>query len=69
MVSTMGIFRFDLHSREMYLSGFYPELTAEQLLENMEFSVDVSRAAELPAPDGWELEILRTECDPQGLIL
>jgi glutaconate CoA-transferase subunit B len=49
--------------------GCYPGITTQQVLENMEFSVDVSRAAEVPLPTVEELKILRDKCDPQRLIL
>jgi glutaconate CoA-transferase subunit B len=49
--------------------GCYPGITTQQVLENMEFSVDVSRAVAVPLPTVEELKILRDKCDPQRLIL
>ena len=69
VITNMAVFRFDEITRQMYLAGCYPGITTQQVLENMEFSVDVSRAAEVPPPTVEELKILRDKCDPQRLIL
>ena len=69
VITDMAVFRFAEGSKEMYLAGRYPGVTAEQILERMEFSVDLSRAREVAAPTAEELKILREKCDPQRLIL
>ncbi len=69
VITTMGTMGFDDTTKEMYLSGYYPGITPAQILENMEFSVDISRARAVQPPTVEELRILREECDPQGLIL
>jgi glutaconate CoA-transferase, subunit B len=69
VITNMGVFRFDRYTRQMYLAGFYPGITTGQILENMEFTVDVSLAAEVERPTPKELKILREKCDPQRLIL
>ena len=69
VITNMGTMRFDDVTKEMYLSGYYPGVTPEQILEKMEFSVDVTRAKEEIPPTSEELCLLREECDPQGLIL
>lgn len=69
VITDMAVFRFDDISREMYLSEYYPAVTIQKILENMEFSVDVTRAVEVTPPTTLELKILREKCDPQRLIL
>ncbi len=69
VITNMGTMGFDDDTKEMYLSGYYPGITPAQILAKMEFSVDVSRAREVAPPTAEELQILRKECDPQGLIL
>lgn len=69
VITNMAVMGFDENSREMFLQGCYPGVTPEQVLENMEFSVDVSRAKEVTPPSAEELRILRDVCDPQRLIL
>lgn len=69
VITNMGAFRFDDNTKEMYLAGYYPGVAIEQILENMEFTVDVSRAEEVAPPTAHELQTLREKCDPQRLIL
>ena len=56
-------------SKQMFLKGYYPGITPDEILENMEFEIDISRAQEVLAPTSNELELLREKCDPQRLIL
>lgn len=69
VVTNLGVMRFDDTTREMYLSRFYPGVTPRKILDNMAFSVDVSRASEEIPPSGEELRLLRDKCDPRRLIL
>ena len=69
VITNMAIMRFDEETKEMYLSGYYPGISPQEILENMGFQVDVSRARGVPPPSSEELRILRERCDPQRLIL
>jgi glutaconate CoA-transferase, subunit B len=69
VITDLGIMRFDEGSKKMFLSGYYPGINPERILDNMEFKIDISRAKEVFPPDHRELEILRERCDPQRLIL
>lgn len=69
VVTNMAVMRFDEQTREMYLANIYPGLTAQEILDNMGFEVDTSRARPVVPPTRDELHILRTVCDPQKLIL
>ncbi|MBF0468486.1 MAG: ketoacid-CoA transferase [Desulfamplus sp.] len=69
VVTNMGVMRFDDKSKEMYLSAFYPGISPQDILEHMEFSVDISRAREAISPTEKELGLLREKCDYQRLIL
>jgi glutaconate CoA-transferase, subunit B len=69
VISNLGVMRFDEQTKEMYLAGTYPGITAQKILDNMEFDMDVSRAQELAPPSEYELKLLREKCDPQKLIL
>jgi len=69
VITNMGVMRFDDTTKEMYLAGYYPGISPEDVLENMEFPVDTSRAVELSSPTEKELELLREKCDHQRLIL
>ena len=52
----------------MWLST-YPGETVQRIAENTGFKIDVSKALEAVPPSDEELRILRTEVDPQRLIL
>jgi len=69
VITNMAVFRFDGQTKRMYLAGYYPGITTQQILENMEFTVDITKAAEVAPPTPEELKILREKCDPQRLIL
>jgi glutaconate CoA-transferase subunit B len=69
VITNMAVMRFDDATKEMYLAGFYPGITPDRVLDNMEFKVDISRAREEEPPSPEELKILREKCDPQRLIL
>ena len=69
VVSNLALMRFDHQSKEMFLSGYYPGVEPQEVLDNMSFSIDSSRAQEIHPPTKEELQILREKCDPQRLIL
>jgi len=69
VITNMAVMRFNESTKEMYLSGYYPGVTTGEVLDNMGFEVDVSRAEEIDPPTLEELRILRERCDPQRLIL
>lgn len=69
VVTNMAVMRFDDQTKEMYLASYYPGITPQKILENMEFSVDITRATEAAPPTARELKILREQVDPQRIIL
>ncbi|MBF0201862.1 MAG: ketoacid-CoA transferase [Desulfamplus sp.] len=69
VITDMGVMGFDDETKEMYLAGFYPGVSPQDILAKMEFSVDISRAGQAVPPTMEELELLRERCDSQRLIL
>jgi len=69
VVTNMGVMKFSDTTKELYLANYYPGITPQKILDNMEFSVDVSQATEAVPPSEAELKILRERCDPLRLIL
>ena len=69
VITNLGIMRFDRTTRRMILDCCYPGVTPQEILDNMEFSVDIQGVRQAPAPTAEELRILRERCDPQRLIL
>jgi glutaconate CoA-transferase subunit B len=69
VVTNLGVMRFDEKTKVMYLSEYYPGITLDQISENTDFEMDLSKATEAIPPTEEELMILRNEVDPQRLIL
>jgi glutaconate CoA-transferase subunit B len=69
VVTNMATMGFDDKSKEMYLTGFFPGISTKEILDNMGFNIDISRAREVKPPTEFELNILREKCDPQRLII
>ncbi len=69
VITNMAVMRMDFASGEMYLDQYYPGITPEEILDNMQFSVNISHAKIAKSPTKIELRTLREKCDPQRLIL
>ena len=69
VITNMAVMGFDADTKEMYLDGYFPGISAQEIQANMAFDVDLSRAKEVSPPSEEELRILREVCDPQRLIL
>jgi len=69
VVTTLGVLEFDERTKRMYLSTHYENASVEEIAKNTGFKLDVSRAKQEPSPTSEELNVLRTEVDPLGLIL
>lgn len=48
----------------MYLAGYYPASSPEDVLENTGFDNDVQRAVKLEAPDPEVIRMIREDIDP-----
>jgi len=69
VITNLGVMRFDEQTDEMYLDKYYPGVSPQDILDNMQFRVDISRAQQAGPPTDHELKILREKCDPCRLIL
>lgn len=69
MITDKATFRFDAETRKMYLHSIYPGFTAGAVQEEIRFKIDLARAVEEPAPTEHELDTLRTQCDPDRMVL
>jgi glutaconate CoA-transferase subunit B len=69
VVTSLGILRFDGATKRMYLDSRYPDVSIEDIIQNTGFELDVSKSEIELSPSDYELEVLRTEVDPQCLIL
>lgn len=64
VVTDRGIMKFDEETKRMYLAGYYPTSSPEDVLENTGFDIDVSRAVLLDAPAPEVIKLIREEIDP-----
>lgn len=69
VVTNLGVLKFDIETKKMYLSQFYPFTTPETIQDHTGFDLDISRAEPCILPTKKELQILRKNIDPQRLIL
>lgn len=69
VVTNCGVMKFHDVTKEMYLSEYYPGISVLDILANVGFAVDTTRATESKPPTEDELRILREEVDPDRLIL
>lgn len=69
VITNMARLGFDKDTRRMFLEGYFPGVSPQQIQENMGFDIDISRALEITPPSSKELDTLRDVCDPQRLIL
>ncbi len=69
VVTDKGVMGFDNDSKKMYLSGFYHGVDIEDIKNNIDFDIDVSKAYQIDYPLKIELEALREKSDPERLIL
>jgi glutaconate CoA-transferase subunit B len=64
VVTDRGILKFDKDTKRMYLAGYYPSSSPEEIIENTGFDIDVSKAVKLDAPDPEVIRMIREEIDP-----
>ncbi|MHB8158526.1 MAG: CoA-transferase subunit beta [Desulfocucumaceae bacterium] len=71
VVTTMGVMKFDEHTKEMYVSEYYADLgvTLEKIKENTGFAIDTSRACPVKPPTTDELYVLRNIADPEKIFM
>lgn len=69
VVTDRGIMKFDEKTKRMYLHGYYPFSSIEEIVENTGFEIDVSRAIRLEEPDPEIIKIIREEIDPDEVFI
>jgi glutaconate CoA-transferase subunit B len=69
VITDKAVFRFDDQEGHMYLWGFYPGITPEEVAGEVGFPLEIGHAKELPPPVPEEIRLLRENIDPFGLII
>ncbi|RVU54675.1 glutaconate CoA-transferase subunit B [Anaerosphaera multitolerans] len=64
VVTDRGIMKFDEETKKMYLAGYYPTSSPEEIIENTGFDIDVSKAVLLDEPEESVIKLIREEIDP-----
>lgn len=61
VVTTLGVFRFDKKTKEMYLDAVYPSVSAEEIKTNVGWELKIAKELkESEPPTKEELKILRS---------
>jgi len=69
VITTMGVFRFDEETKEMYLEKCHPGITPEQVRQNVSWDLKISPGVgTTEPPTRKQVEIMRI-LDPYGLYL
>jgi glutaconate CoA-transferase subunit B len=69
VISTLGVFRFDPETKEMFLDTHHPGVTVEQVQENIQWDLKISPdVRETEHPTEEQIRIIR-ELDPDGFFL
>ena len=69
VITDMAVFRFSKASRRMYLWGYCPGITPDDIVKDVGFSIDTQKSQEIPSPSSEELRLVREKIDPLGLII
>ena len=64
VVTDRGVMKFDQETKRMYLAGYYPTSSPQDIIENTGFEIDVSRAVLMEEPSPEVIRIMREEIDP-----
>lgn len=69
VISQLGVMGFDEETKEMMLLQVHPNVTVDDVIENTGFEILIGDVVETKAPTEEELQILREEIDPAGIVL
>jgi glutaconate CoA-transferase subunit B len=69
VITDMAVFRFEKETGRMYLWGYYPGVTQQEVEKEVGFPIDTARSREIFPPETDELRLLREKIDPLGLII
>ncbi len=69
VITDMGIMKFDPTTHRIYLHQCFPGVSPEEIQDRVGFDLDISRAGYAKPPETQALSILRTQSDPEKLIL
>ncbi|MGM0398406.1 MAG: CoA-transferase subunit beta [Halobacteriota archaeon] len=68
VITQYGVYGFDDETREMEVEMLHPGVDEATVNENSSFDIHVGEYSRSPEPTSEELELLREEIDPRGII-
>ena len=70
VITQLGILGFDDESKEMMLLSVHPGVTIKEVVENTSFKLIIpDKVSTTTPPSDEELQILREEIDPSGIVI
>jgi acyl CoA:acetate/3-ketoacid CoA transferase beta subunit len=70
VITQLGVYGFESKSKKMKLVAVHPGVTVEEILDNSSFDIIIpEKFATSPEPPEADLEALRTQVDPTGIII
>lgn len=69
VVTTKAVMRFRPDTKELYLARYHPGVTAQEVVKDTGFALEIEGATETPSPTHDELHILRDLVDPEKVFL
>ena len=69
VITDMAVFRFKTSTGRMFLSGYYPNTSPEDVIKAVGFELETDGCRQLQPPRPEELRLLRERIDPLGLII
>lgn len=70
VITQLGVYGFDDETKKLMLLSIHPGVTVAQIKENSGFDIIIpNNVIQSPVPTEKELNILRTEIDPAGIVL
>jgi len=70
VVTTLGILRFNRHTKEMFIDSYHPGISIEEIKANTDWDIMISEnVKETKPPEPELIKVLREELDPTGIFL
>ena len=70
VITQLGVMGFHEESKEMMLLNVHPGVSVDDVVENTSFKLIISEKVSITAPPtGRELQLLREEIDPSGIVI
>ena len=69
VITTMGVYRFDAETKEMYLDKIHPGVSLEKIREQVQWNLKVSPNLETTQPPTKEEVMIMRILDPEGVYL